>query len=62
MLHLEAVGLVSFVVESFQFVDGQLVELIEVVPPLVVSTLFGTTVNFRWERFENILSLWYGTA
>lgn len=20
------------------------------------------TVNFRWERFENILSLWYGTA
>ena len=31
--------------------------------PMSRSTVkFWITVNFRWERFENILSLWYGTV
>ena len=27
-----------------------------------IYRFFRITVKFRWERFENILSLWYGTA
>ena len=34
MLNLEAVGLVLFVIECVEFVDGDLVELVEVGPPL----------------------------
>ncbi len=35
MLDAEAVLLVGFVVKRFQLVDGQLVELVKIVPPLV---------------------------
>ena len=45
MFHLEAVCLVGFVVEGVQFVHGQLVEFIEVVPPFVPGTQLGVQVG-----------------
>ena len=41
LIDLEAVGLVFFVVKGFQLVEGELVELIEVVPPLIARAKFG---------------------
>ena len=37
MLELEAVGFIFLIVEGFQLVDGELMELVEVMPPLVAA-------------------------
>ena len=47
MLHLEAVGLVAFVVECLRLVDGELVELIKVIPPLLSAAKLGIQVSVR---------------
>ena len=45
LVDLGAVGLVLLVTERFQPVDSQLVELVEVVPPLVTAAQLGIQVR-----------------
>ena len=45
VLDLEAVFLVFLVVKGLQFVDGQFMEFIEVMPPLVARAQFGAQIG-----------------
>ena len=45
MLHLEAVLFIFLIVEGFELIDSELVELIEVVPPLVARAEVGAQVG-----------------